>query len=98
MSKKYPGCEDCWHNYHCPMPQEGYDYDPATCPYNPDNEKQKQLSQMNKEELYKLLKDNLTIKTTYDWHGSQHSLNIYVKFDGKLITKTEQTLEWDDDF
>ena len=21
-------CEDCWHNYHCPMPQEGYDYDP----------------------------------------------------------------------
>ena len=52
---------------------------------------------MNKEELYKLLKDNLTIETTYGWHGSQHSLNIYVKFDGKLITKTEQTLEWDDD-
>ena len=25
-------CKDCWHNYHCPMPQEGYDYDP-------DNEK-----------------------------------------------------------
>ena len=25
-------CEDCWHNYHCPMPQEGYDY-------NPDNDK-----------------------------------------------------------
>lgn len=20
------------------MPQEGYDYDPGTCPYNPDNE------------------------------------------------------------
>ena len=30
-------CKDCWHNYHCPMPQEGYDYDPDTCPYNPDN-------------------------------------------------------------
>ena len=32
-------CEDCWHNYHCPMPQEGYDYNPDTCPYNPDNDK-----------------------------------------------------------
>lgn len=32
------GCKDCWHEYHCPMPQEGYDYDPDTCPYNPDNE------------------------------------------------------------
>ena len=21
-------CKDCWHNYHCPIPQEGYDYDP----------------------------------------------------------------------
>jgi hypothetical protein len=31
-------CKDCWHNYHCPMPQEGYDFDPDTCPYNPDNE------------------------------------------------------------
>ena len=30
-------CRDCWHNYHCPMPQEGYDYNPDTCPYNPDN-------------------------------------------------------------
>ena len=32
-------CRDCWHNYHCPMPQEGYDYNPDTCPYNPDNKK-----------------------------------------------------------
>lgn len=39
MSKNFPGCEDCWHNYHCSMPQEGYDYDPKTCPWNPDNEK-----------------------------------------------------------
>lgn len=31
------GCEDCWHEYHCGLPQEGYDYDPDTCPYNPDN-------------------------------------------------------------
>ena len=29
------GCKDCWHNYHCPMPQEGYDYNPDTCKYNP---------------------------------------------------------------
>ena len=36
---KMKECRDCWHNYHCPLPQEGYDYDPDTCPYNPDNEK-----------------------------------------------------------
>lgn len=30
-------CRDCFHNYHCSLPQEGYDYDPDTCPYNPDN-------------------------------------------------------------
>ncbi len=23
------------------MPQEGYDYDPKTCPWNPDNEEKK---------------------------------------------------------
>ena len=34
------GCKNCWHNYHCPMPQEGYDYNPDTCPYNPDNKKE----------------------------------------------------------
>ena len=33
------GCKDCWHNYHCPIPQEGYNYNPDTCPYNPDNKK-----------------------------------------------------------
>lgn len=32
------GRRDCWHNYHCPMPQEGYDYNPETCPYNTDND------------------------------------------------------------
>lgn len=30
-------CKDCWHNYHCGIPQEGYNYDPDICPYNPDN-------------------------------------------------------------
>ena len=30
-------CSDCWHNYHCPMPQEGYDFNPDTCKYNPYN-------------------------------------------------------------
>ena len=34
---KEKGCEDCFHNYHCPMPQEGYDFNPDTCPYNHDN-------------------------------------------------------------
>ena len=33
MNEKRKGCLDCWHEYHCPMPQEGYDYDPDTCPW-----------------------------------------------------------------
>lgn len=37
--EKEETCKDCWHNYHCPMSQEGYNFNPATCPYNPDNEK-----------------------------------------------------------
>lgn len=36
-SKRVKGCEDCWHNYHCPMPQEGYNFNPDICSYNPDN-------------------------------------------------------------
>ena len=36
--KKEKDCMDCWHNYHCQMPQEGYDFNPDTYPYNPDNE------------------------------------------------------------
>ena len=51
MSKNFPGCEDCWHNYHCSMPQEGYDYNPKECPWNPDNEKKKQEN--NKSEAVK---------------------------------------------
>ena len=38
MSKEKE-CRDCFHAYHCPMPQEGYDFNPDTCHYNPDNEK-----------------------------------------------------------
>ena len=52
---------------------------------------------MTKEELYKLLKDNLTIQTSYGWQGSQKILNIKIMFDKKTITKTDVTLEWDDD-
>ena len=33
MSK---GCKDCWHQYHCPMQQEGYNFDPDTCPHISD--------------------------------------------------------------
>lgn len=29
---------DCFHQYHCPMMQEGYSYNPDTCPYNPDKD------------------------------------------------------------
>ena len=39
--EKCLGCENCWHNYHCPMPQEGYDYNPETCVYNHDNKEVK---------------------------------------------------------
>ena len=38
MSKTFPGCEDCWHQYHCGVSQMGFDYDPKTCPWNPDND------------------------------------------------------------
>ena len=33
-------CRDCWHSYHCPMQQEGYNFNPGTCPYNPDNKRE----------------------------------------------------------
>lgn len=32
------GCKDCWHNYHCPMPQEGYNFNPDTCPYSSNDD------------------------------------------------------------
>ena len=38
--KRLKECRDCWHNYHCSMPQEGYDFNPDTCPYNPDNKRE----------------------------------------------------------
>ena len=54
---------------------------------------------MTKEELFKLLKENLTIRTNYRWYGSQHSLKISILFDGQEVTSEEETLEWaDDDF
>lgn len=36
--KTYKGCMDCHHQYHCPMHQEGYDYNPDTCEYIKDYE------------------------------------------------------------
>lgn len=36
-------CKDCFHNYHCPMSQEGYNYDSNTCPFNPDNDKNPEI-------------------------------------------------------
>lgn len=29
-------CKACIHNYHCPMPQEGYNFNPDVCPYKPN--------------------------------------------------------------
>lgn len=40
QKEKQLRCRDCWHNYHCPMPQEGYNFNPNTCPYNPDNKRE----------------------------------------------------------
>ena len=52
-----------------------------------------------KEEIFKLLKDNLSVKTNYRWCGSQHSLKISILFDGQEITSADETIEWaDDDF
>lgn len=40
QKEKQLRCRDCWNNYHCPMPQEGYDFNPDTCPYNSDNKRE----------------------------------------------------------
>ena len=54
---------------------------------------------MTKEELFKLLKENLTIRTNYRWCGSQHSLKISILFDGQEVASGDETLEWEpDDF
>lgn len=52
---------------------------------------------MSKEEFYKILKNNLTIKSNIHWMGSQKVLTIKILFDGKEISSTDETLEWDDD-
>jgi hypothetical protein len=52
---------------------------------------------MDKSELYKLLKENLSIKTNIGWQGSQKILSVKLLFDSKEICKSEVTLEWDDD-
>lgn len=33
---------DCFHQYHCPMVQEGCNFNPDTCPYNPDKDNVRQ--------------------------------------------------------
>ena len=53
---------------------------------------------MDKKELYKLLKENLSIDTVIGWKGSQKVLTVKLLFDYKEICKSEVTLEWDDDF
>ena len=52
---------------------------------------------MDKTELYKLLKENLSIKTNIGWQGSQKVLSVKLLFDSKEICKSEVTLDWDDD-
>ena len=78
-------CKDCWHNYHCSMPQEGYDFDPDTCPYNPDNEKKEE-----KEYVY-IIKRYVTT-----WDGcngadtSEDYLNWIFKTKAKADAKCEE--------
>ena len=53
---------------------------------------------MDKEELYELLKKNLSIQVHLGWMGSQKVLNVKIRFDQKEIASGEVTLEYDDDF
>lgn len=44
---------------------------------------------MNKEELKKLIKENLTIELYEAYQGGAKYLNVEVRFDGELISKSE---------
>jgi len=53
---------------------------------------------MDKEELYKLLKEHLKLESRYRWCGAQKILTIDLLFDDKKITGIDQTIEYDDEF
>lgn len=73
---KEKDCTDCWHNYHCPMPQEGYDFNPDDCPYNPDNEKKE-------KNIVERLIDG-TDNDTVEWEETSSYLAFTAKYDGRL--------------
>lgn len=52
---------------------------------------------MEKDELFKMLKDNLAIVLRTKWMGSQKQLIAEIRFDGKLISDDMETIEWEED-
>ena len=53
---------------------------------------------MDKEELKKMLKENLSVKVSTRWMGSQKQLHVTLMFDGEEFSDGFETIEWDDDF
>lgn len=81
------GCHDCFHEYHCPMPQEGYDYNPDTCKYNPDNERKKPMT--NYEKLKAILAEMDSYeKKIFDFKNDFYPMNgnVKPKEDGYYVT------------
>lgn len=80
-------CRDCFHEYHCPMPQEGYDYDPDTCPYNPDNQGPKLSKDKHLEELRKEMDsyNKKIFQFDYDFKPTNNG-NVKPDKDGFYIT------------
>lgn len=78
------GCKDCWHNYHCPMPQEGYDYNPDTCEYNPDNEMRE-----NDRKKFPHLVSVLEEMKTYERNifKFDHAENNFIPYSNKVKPK-----------
>lgn len=52
---------------------------------------------MEKDELFKLLKENLAVVLRTKWIGSQKQLIAEIRFDGELVSSDAETIEWEDD-
>lgn len=52
---------------------------------------------MNKEELFELLKENMTLETEFEgynnpWSNATQRLIIRLKYDDRIITQTEELI------
>ena len=81
------GCHNCFHEYHCPMPQEGYDYNPDTCKYNPDNERKKPMTSYEKLKAILAEIDSYE-KKIFDFKNDFYPMNgnVKPKEDGYYVT------------